>query len=245
MVCELHFDAEDIHTTKRLKASAIPTHFCRKDDETVSNKLSKTNSCVNCILYETKLNQAELQIVRLQGQIATLKYTLEKDHLGKIPFGPNTSQTPIISPSVNYEMCELCCKELNQLEVETHLCLDMQKRISCPYCATSFRSTKHFLRHLTLLHRSAMQNDGKNIQYTCDKCPKKYGLAMLLEYHQKSHESTIVIPKIEPDLSDDSDYVMIEPIVTIDYSSETIDSSYLMNYNESIKALEGIKKCKR
>lgn len=245
MICERHFDATDIvQPSKKLKANAIPIHFPSKDGDEVSNDPSNPNSCVNCMLYETKLKRAELHIVRLQNEISTLKYIREKYHPSEARF----------DPSVHHEMCEVCRKQLTKLELETHLCLG--KRIQCPYCVTSFHSTKKFLRHLTRLHRLAMQKDGENIQYKCDKCPTRYDVAILLECHQKSHESEMVITKMEPDESDDTDYIMIEPIVkvepivnvepilTINYPPEmhTIGTSDFMNQNETIRPLSVITK---
>lgn len=80
------------------------------------------------------------------------------------------------------QKCIVCSENIDPNKNEYHVCVQ-GKTMRCEYCVEVFSSTPQLLYHLNVAHIRDKSN------YACDRCPKIFGMKLLLDCHRLSHDN--------------------------------------------------------
>lgn len=79
-----------------------------------------------------------------------------------------------------YRLCVVCRERYEKCRINQHLCT-LEHSIICEYCSQAYSSTNRLLDHLKSAHTE------RNM-YRCLKCPKLFGMIVLKNIHERSHD---------------------------------------------------------
>lgn len=151
--------------------------YFRPPEETA---LEEPNSCVKCTKYDIQLQRANTKIKSLENEVLNLKMKIERmSNESKLEKAKTLKQSTC-------EKCRLCYKQLNNQEIDQHLCIEYRKFIQCPYCLKAFVTTKDLLKHIGV-HKVPLAADRKSKFYKCQKCFITYSMQVLLDCHRMCH----------------------------------------------------------
>lgn len=155
---------------------------------------SESNSCVKCTQYDRELQRANTKITTLETEIQILKMKIRNlQNPRKIApkVAVNVPKNALVVKRTTIEQstcrkCLLCYKQLDDHEMDKHLCLEHRKYIQCTYCLMAFLTTNDLLNHIAV-HGVVLATDRKQKFYECEKCSITYSMKILLECHRMAH----------------------------------------------------------